>query len=59
MWEAAPGVHSLTILIKATFLLVHGAEAAIAPSQDEPSGDVHWESDPGASLRFATDFAPL
>ncbi|MRG97162.1 DUF2169 family type VI secretion system accessory protein [Polyangium spumosum] len=59
VWEAGPGVHSLTILVKATFLLVHGAEATIAPAQDEPSGDVPWDNDPGASLRFATDFAPL
>ncbi|TKD00106.1 DUF2169 family type VI secretion system accessory protein [Polyangium fumosum] len=59
VWEAAPGVHSLTILVKATFLLVHGAEATVAPAQDEPSGDVTWDNEPGASLRFATDFAPL
>ncbi|MDC0742493.1 DUF2169 family type VI secretion system accessory protein [Polyangium mundeleinium] len=59
VWEAALGVHSLTILVKATFLLVHGAEATVAPAQDEPSGDVTWENEPGASLRFATDFAPL
>ncbi len=52
-------MHSLTVLVKATFLLVHGAEAAVAPAQEEPSGDVAWEKDPGAFLRFATDFAPL
>lgn len=52
-------MYSLTVVVKASFVLVHGAEAAVAPSQDEPGVDSFIREEPGASLRHSTDLAPL
>lgn len=59
VWEAAKATYSLTIVVKASFLLVNGAEATLASSQDEPGPDVFLDEDPEKGLCFASDWAPL
>jgi hypothetical protein len=59
LWEAQPGQRSLTVMVKATFLLVPDGEAVPAPEQDEIGDDQHWEESALGSLRRPADLAPL
>jgi hypothetical protein len=59
LWEAQPGQRSLTVLVKATFLLVNDGEAVPAPDQDPIADDIHWEESALGSLRRPADLAPL
>ncbi len=49
-----------TVLVKATFMCQHGAEAAPVEEQLQPSGDVLSEGEDGApkSLLYASDITP-
>ena len=56
-WRDAAGVTQLTVIAKATFEIRPDHTARIV----EPYplfGDVHFEENPGRSLRVASDFAP-
>ena len=59
LWEAQPGQRSLTVIVKATFLLVPDGEAIPAPEQDPIGDDQHWEESALGSLRRPADLAPL
>jgi hypothetical protein len=59
LWEAQPGQRSLTVTVKATFLLVPDGEAIPAPEQDPISDDQHWDETALGSLRVPADLAPL
>ncbi|MDI1430655.1 DUF2169 family type VI secretion system accessory protein [Polyangium sorediatum] len=58
-WQSRPGAWALTVICKATFLLVP-TEAQLAPEQDPIlEQDEHWDDDETRSLRAASDIAPL
>ncbi len=59
LWEAQPGQRSLTVMVKATFLLVPDGEAVPAPEQDPIRDDQHWDETALGSLRVPADLAPL
>ena len=59
LWEALPGQLSLTVIVKATFLLVPGGEAVPAPEQDPIGDDQHWEESALGSLFRPDDLAPM
>lgn len=59
LWEAQPGQRSLTVMVKATFLLVPDGEAVPAPEQDPIGDDRHWEESALGSLFRPADLAPL
>jgi hypothetical protein len=59
LWEAQPGQLSLTVTVKATFRLVPGGEATVAPEQDDLGDDRHWDDDARASLFQPGDLVPL
>ncbi|MEP7126135.1 MAG: DUF2169 domain-containing protein [Byssovorax sp.] len=59
LWEAQPGQRSLTVMVKATFLLVPDGEAVPAPEQDPIGDDRHWEESTLGSLHRPADLAPL
>jgi hypothetical protein len=59
LWEALPGQLSLTVIVKATFLLVPGGEAVPAPEQDSIGDDQHWEESALGSLFRPDDLAPM
>ena len=59
LWEAQPGQRSLTVIVKATFLLVPDGEAVPAPEQDPIGDDQHWEESALGSLLRPADLAPL
>ena len=59
LWEAQPGQRSLTVIVKATFLLVPDGEAVPAPEQDPIGDDQHWEESALGSLFRPDDLAPL
>ena len=59
LWEAHTARWTLTLCVKATFLLVHGGASVLADPQDPLSGELPWDESPGASLRFPGDFAPF
>jgi uncharacterized protein YjbI with pentapeptide repeats len=56
-WQIRPPKDSLSIIVKGTFTIVPGEPAAIAPEQDLPAGDTHFDDDPAAGLRYPSDFA--
>lgn len=58
VWQHRPGEWKLSVCVKASFLLVHGQDAALAPSQLGASEDVYWDADTGGSLRAPSDFVP-
>ncbi|TKD09994.1 DUF2169 family type VI secretion system accessory protein [Polyangium fumosum] len=59
LWQSRPGTWALTVICKATFLLVP-TEAQLAPEQDPiVEQDEHWDDDETRSLRAASDIAPL
>lgn len=57
-WQTREGGHALTIVVKATFLLVPG-ECTLAPDQDEPNAEEnHWNDDASRSVVFPSDKVP-
>lgn len=56
--QLEPPQDLLVVVVKATFDL---GESAVSLSDDQmlPSGDVHHDDDPKASLRYASDFVPF
>jgi hypothetical protein len=58
-WQARPSRWALTVLVKGTFDLIHGADAAIAASQEPAAGDRLWGSDPRAGLYAPSDWVPM
>src|SRR4051812_14485465 len=58
-WESAPGQRMLTVVVKATFRLVPGAEAMLADAQDPLGGDLPWQGDARAALFRPTDWVPF
>jgi hypothetical protein len=59
LWQPQPGVWTLTVVCRATFLLRPG-ESVLAPDQEDPiEQDDHWNDDPHRSLRLASDLVPM
>ena len=60
-WQLEPRQHRLTLVVKATFKLVPGGTAAVAPVQLPPSGDEDYPDveDPLTSVRYASDLVPF
>lgn len=58
-WQVRPPTDSLTVIAKGTFDLVHEAPARLRAEPDTVSGDVTFDDDPEASLKYASDFAIL
>jgi uncharacterized protein YjbI with pentapeptide repeats len=58
-WQINPPHGTLVVVLKGTFSLVPGANAITADAQEMPTGDVHYDDDPRASLRYPSDFAPF
>ena len=59
LWEAQPGQRSLTVVVKATLLLVPDGEAVPAAEQDPIGDDQHWEESALGSLLRPADLVPL
>ncbi len=57
-WQPALGEHRLTLCVKATFALIHGRTAEIAPSQIPLHEDVPWEAQHPSSLYAPSDYVP-
>jgi hypothetical protein len=55
VWEPAAGETRLTVCVKATYALVHGEEAVLAPHQEEATDD----ASPQATLFVPSDFVPF
>jgi hypothetical protein len=58
LWAPEVRSFSITVVVKATFSLVHGGEAALAAQQDSIHDDIYWDGAPRASLYAPSDFAP-
>src|SRR4051812_48042778 len=59
LWQPAPSAWMLTVICRATFLLLP-TESVLAPDQEHPiEEDDYWNDDAGRSLRVASDLAPL
>jgi hypothetical protein len=58
-WQPRPGVFMLTVICKATLVLLPGA-SVLAGDQDPPNEtDDHWNDDEGRSLYAASDLVPF
>jgi hypothetical protein len=57
LWEAQPGQLSLTVIVKATFVLAPG-EMTLAIEQDPLREERHWDDNGMASVHFPGDYAP-
>lgn len=58
-YQLDPPEDSRVVVVKLTADLVPNGRARLADEPLPPSGDAHWDDDPEASLRYATDFAPF
>lgn len=58
-WQVRPPADSLTVIAKGTFDLVADGPARLRAESDVVIGDLCFEDDPAASLRYASDFAIL
>jgi uncharacterized protein YjbI with pentapeptide repeats len=56
-WQIQSTGHSLVVVVKATFDIVPGQDAVLAKEQLPPSGDVRFDEQDTASLRYSSDFA--
>jgi uncharacterized protein YjbI with pentapeptide repeats len=56
-WQLRPPQDSLTVVVKATFDIVHGSTARIKPTADSPSGDVYADSEKKRGLTYPSDFS--
>jgi hypothetical protein len=59
LWRTASGEPSLTLCVKMTLRLEHGAVARLAEAQEPIEGDRFWGEGPLATLRAPSDLAPL
>ncbi|MCC6554293.1 MAG: DUF2169 domain-containing protein [Polyangiaceae bacterium] len=59
LWAPELRSFSVTVVVKATFSLVHGAEAALAAKQDSVHDDIPWDASPRGSLYAPSDFVPF
>jgi hypothetical protein len=58
-WQPRPGVFMLTVVCKATLVLLPGT-SVLAGDQDPPNEtDDHWNDDEGRSLYAASDLVPF
>lgn len=57
VWALRPPRRTLVVVVKATFDLVPGGAARISGAQLAPCGDLFWDDDPEAGVRYASDFA--
>src|SRR6185503_6003181 len=58
-WQPRPGAFLLTVVCKATYVLLPG-ESPLAREQDGPSeADGHWNDDETRSLHVANDLVPF
>ena len=57
VWQIRPPVPSLTVVVKATFKLVHGDVCTIADTQVPVTGDLHHDDEPARSVRYESDLA--
>ena len=59
VWQPRLGAWMLTVVCKATYVLMPG-ESPLAPEQDEPNdADGYWNDEETRSLSFASDLAPF
>lgn len=59
LWQPHAGAFALTVVCKATFLLLPG-EARLAPEQDPPNeDDNYWDDDASRSLHAPCDLVPF
>lgn len=59
VWPSAPGVFTLTVVCKATYLLAPG-KSQLHQEQDAPNEeDSYWDDDPRRSLSSASDLVPF
>ncbi len=56
-WQVRPPADSLTVIAKGTFDLVADGPARLRAESEVVIGDLCFEDDPAASLRYASDFA--
>ncbi len=56
-WQVRPPAWSLVLVVKGTYTGVDNGVCTDAPAQRPVHGEIHWDDDPAASLRFDTDFA--
>jgi hypothetical protein len=59
LWEASAGQRRLSLLVKGTFSLAHGAVATVAPAQVPLNADWHFYDHALASLYAPADRVPL
>src|SRR6185503_12859819 len=58
-WQPRPGAWMLTVVCKATYVLLPG-ESPLAKEQDAPNEvDEYWNDDERRSLHTASDLAPF
>ncbi len=57
VWQLRPPQHTMTVVVKATYALVHGGVCVDAEKPVPCGGDAHWDDDPDASLRLDGDLA--
>ncbi len=57
-FQIRPPHDARVVIVKATCDLIDGAAAKLADEQAFPCGDLHWDDDDQASLRYASDFVP-
>ena len=58
-WKPLASSHALTVVVKATYVLVQG-EAVLSEVQEFPNdGDNHWNDDPHRSLYSPNDMVPF
>lgn len=57
-WRLRPPEDALVVIVKCTMAIVPGGVAEPLAAQEPPAGDVYFDDEPAASLRYASDFAP-
>lgn len=58
-WRFKADADVLVVIAKSTHALRPGKAATPLDESNPLCGDLHWDDDPSASLRYASDFAPL
>ncbi len=59
VWKSPTSKQCLTLIVKGTFSLVESGACPIAGQQQLPTGDIHQDGDPEASVRTESDFAHI
>ncbi len=57
VWQLRPPQVTMTVVVKATYALVHGGVCAEVEKPVPCQGDAHWDDDPSASPRLEGDLA--